>query len=116
MSVLIVHVLPARVIFQTQSTLTWSPSGSEVMVEACSVSFVWGDAELKVGTDVDGAVLATTTESLTVAPFTVPSFGVTSTRTVSLRLPLPATERSSVSVDAPEAAVVLTVTPFTFQT
>ena len=52
----------------------------------------------------------------TTAPFTVPSFGVTSTDTVSPASPFPATDRSSVSVNDAVEAVVFTATPFTFHT
>ena len=52
----------------------------------------------------------------TTAPFTVPSFGVTSTDTVSPASPFPATDRSSVSVNDAVEGVVFTATPFTFHT
>ena len=52
----------------------------------------------------------------TTAPFTVPSFGVTSTDTVSPASPFPATDRSSVSVSDAVEAVVFTATPSTFHT
>ena len=53
--------------------------------------------------------------ALTSVPLTVPSFGVTSTLTVSPASPLPATERSNVSVSA-VVSVVFRVVPLTFHT
>jgi hypothetical protein len=49
LSVLIVHVLIPRVAFHVQATETLSLSGSLVVVEACSTSFVFGEAGLKLG-------------------------------------------------------------------
>ena len=45
-------------------------------------------------------VLTTVCWALTAVPSTVPSFGVTSTLTMSPASPLPATQRSKVSVSA----------------
>ena len=56
------------------------------------------------------------TPSVAAVPSALPSFGVTSTVTVSPALPLPACARSSVSVSELVPGVDLTVTPFTFQT
>jgi hypothetical protein len=63
-----------------------------------------------------GAELATTSESATMAPSSLPSFGVTSTDTVWPLSPSPAPARLSVSVSEAVPEVVLRVTPFTFQT
>ncbi len=63
-----------------------------------------------------GALLATVTESLTAAPLTVPSFGVTSTLTTSPALPLPEADVSKVSVSEEEPDVVWRTVPLTFQT
>ena len=57
----IVQMLPARLTFQVQATEMLSPSGSLVVVEAWRLSFVFGDAGLKVG-----AVAAGTRSHVTV--------------------------------------------------
>ena len=46
---MMVHVLVPRVIFHVQSTFTWSPFGSEVVVDACRVVFVVGDVGSTTG-------------------------------------------------------------------
>ena len=50
----IVQMLPARLTFQVHATEMLSPSGSLVVVEAWRLSFVFGEAGLKVGTVVAG--------------------------------------------------------------
>ena len=62
------------------------------------------------------AVPVTTARSLAALPATVPSLGVTSTVTVSPSSPLPAWDRSKVSVRVELPDVVLRVVPLTFQT
>ena len=44
----IVQMLPPRLTFQVQETETLSPSGSLVVVEAVRLSFVFGEAGLKL--------------------------------------------------------------------
>src|SRR6266508_4228998 len=63
-----------------------------------------------------GAELTIVAESAAAVPSKSPSLGVTSTVTASPLLPLPATERSKVSLRALELENVRLVTPFTFQT
>ena len=52
------HVLVPRVTFQVQATETLLPSASAVVVEAVRLSFVRGEAGLKVGVVAVGALLA----------------------------------------------------------
>ncbi len=63
-----------------------------------------------------GAALPTLALSLTIVPFAVPSLGVTSTVTVCPLSPLPAWDRSKVSVRLEVPDVVLRVVPLTFHT
>src|SRR6185312_8060061 len=53
----IVQVFAPRVTFHVHATETWSPSASLVVVDACSVSFVFGDAGLNDGAVKLGGVL-----------------------------------------------------------
>jgi hypothetical protein len=71
---LIWHVLAPRVTLQIQTTEIWSPSASLVIVEACSVSFVFGDAGLKAGTVRLGGVLTVVVALAELLPVVV-SFG-----------------------------------------
>ena len=71
-----------------------------------SVWFVVGVVWSITTVSTTGGALPTLALSLTIVPFVVPSFGVTSTVTVSPLLPLPACDRSKVSVRLEEFEVV----------
>ena len=88
-----------------------SPSASVAVGVAVIVWLVVGLEGEMTTLVTTGAELATVTEWFAVRPFTVPSLGVTSTRTTSPLSPLPATDRSNVLVGAPTVVV-----PLTFQT
>ena len=90
--------------------MTVSPSASDFVVAAVSVSLVCGLAD-ESATVAAGAVFATVAVSVAAAPLTVPSFGVTVTETASPWSPWPAVERSKIGPVAPATTV-----PFTFQT
>src|SRR5207248_11181320 len=65
---------------------------------------------------VGATLFATVAVAETVAPLTVPSFGVTSTVMVSPALPLPGALKSKESVRLLVLAVVFLGVPFTFHT
>ena len=65
---------------------------------------------------IAGAAAVTTAEPFATLPETVPSLGVTSTVTVCPLSPLPAWDRSKVSVREEVPDVVLRVVPLTFHT
>ena len=92
-----------------------SPSASADETETESVSFVFGEPWSTVTAVIVGTEFATVTESVAVDPSAEPSFGVTSTETTCPSSPSPGPERAKVSVSAAEPAVVLRVTPSTFQ-
>src|SRR3954454_14973162 len=73
-SVPIVQVLPPRVSFHVQATEIWSPSASLVVVEAWSVSFVFGEAGLNVGAVSDGGLFTRVVAVAVLSP-AVLSFG-----------------------------------------
>ena len=80
--------------------MTGSSSGSCDVTVTVSVSSVSG-ADWSIATEsTTGAALPTTAVSEAPEPFSVPSFGVTVTTTVCPLSPLPASDRSNVSVRA----------------
>ena len=69
----------------------------------------------KVSEKIGGTALVTVAVAVAGVPAVAPSSGVTATWTESPKLPLPATDRSNVSVSA-VVTVVLFGVPFTVQT
>ena len=101
--------------FQTYVSVVVSPSASDFVAVAVRVWSVVGAAG-ESETVAVGALLPTVPLSVAAAPSVEPSFGVTSTETVWPLSPLPACERSKVSVRLVVPEVVLHTTPLTFQT
>ena len=76
------------------------------------MSFVFGFAGAITAESTSGAWFSTPTESVTTLPLAVPSDGMTDTAITSPASPLPATDRSSVSVVEVVEDVVVSGEPF----